>query len=62
MHTASTCSRRSPPRLEHSQSFALTKLDEHLSCCLADAVREGGEEAGAKIAEATTAIARLLRT
>jgi DNA-binding FrmR family transcriptional regulator len=44
------------------QSFALTMLGEHLACCVADAVREGGEEADAKIAEATAAIGRIMRT
>jgi DNA-binding FrmR family transcriptional regulator len=44
------------------QSFALTMLGEHLGSCVSDAVRQGGDQADAKIEEATAAIARLLRT
>ena len=44
------------------QSFALSLLEEHLRHCVADAVTEGGPEADDKIAEATAAIARLLRS
>ncbi|WP_245246719.1 metal-sensitive transcriptional regulator [Streptomyces lonarensis] len=44
------------------QSFALQLLEEHLRHCVAQAAREGGPEADAKVAEATAAIARLLRT
>jgi CsoR family transcriptional regulator, copper-sensing transcriptional repressor len=44
------------------QSFALQLLEEHLRHCVADAARTGGPEADAKVAEATAAIARLLRT
>ncbi|MEV4435430.1 metal-sensitive transcriptional regulator [Streptomyces sp. NPDC049585] len=44
------------------QSFALQLLEEHLRHCVAQAAREGGAEADAKVAEATAAIARLLRT
>lgn len=43
------------------QSFALQLLEEHLRHCVA-AATEGGEEMDAKVAEATAAIARLLRT
>lgn len=43
------------------QAFALRLLDEHLSHCVASAVAEGGAEADAKVAEATAAIARLVR-
>ncbi|MEC4015701.1 metal-sensitive transcriptional regulator [Streptomyces sp. H27-D2] len=44
------------------QSFALQLLEEHLRHCVADAAVKGGEEIDAKVAEATAAIARLLRT
>ncbi|MDK1476223.1 metal-sensitive transcriptional regulator [Streptomyces sp. 549] len=44
------------------QSFALQLLEEHLRHCVAAAATEGGEEIDAKVAEATAAIARLLRT
>ncbi|MFE6775926.1 metal-sensitive transcriptional regulator [Streptomyces sp. NPDC057702] len=44
------------------QSFALQLLEEHLRHCVADAAVRGGEEADTKVAEATAAIARLLRT
>ena len=44
------------------QSVALLLLDEHLSHCVADAVQAGGGEAGAKLAEASAAIARLVRS
>ncbi|WP_411084562.1 metal-sensitive transcriptional regulator [Streptomyces sp. cmx-18-6] len=44
------------------QSFALQLLEEHLRHCVADAAVKGGEEIDAKVAEATKAIARLLRT
>ncbi len=41
------------------ESFALALLDEHLAHCVADAVREGGDDAEAKVKEASAAIARL---
>ncbi|WP_432038201.1 metal-sensitive transcriptional regulator [Streptomyces cucumeris] len=52
------------------QSFALQLLEEHLRHCVASAAvesaaqgePEGGSEVDAKVAEATAAIARLLRT
>jgi DNA-binding FrmR family transcriptional regulator len=44
------------------QAFALQLLEEHLRHCVADAAAQGGPEADAKVAEATAAIARLLRT
>ena len=44
------------------QSFALQLLEEHLRHCVADAAAHGGPGADAKVAEATAAIARLLRT
>ncbi|MEJ7707102.1 MAG: metal-sensitive transcriptional regulator [Nocardioidaceae bacterium] len=44
------------------ESFALALLDEHLAHCVADAVRGGGDEAEAKVREASAAIARLVRS
>jgi DNA-binding FrmR family transcriptional regulator len=44
------------------QSVALVLLDDHLGHCVADAVRVGGDEATAKLDEASTAIARLVRS
>jgi DNA-binding FrmR family transcriptional regulator len=44
------------------QSVALGLLDEHLGHCVTQAVAEGGDEAGAKLAEASAAIARLVRS
>ncbi len=44
------------------QSVALGLLDEHLGHCVTAAVAEGGHEADAKLAEASAAIARLVRS
>lgn len=44
------------------QSVALGLLEQHLSHCVADAVAAGGEEAEAKVREASGAIARLVRS
>ena len=44
------------------RSVALNLLDEHLSHCVTRAVAEGGTEADVKIAEASAAIARLVRS
>jgi DNA-binding FrmR family transcriptional regulator len=44
------------------QSVALNLLDEHLSHCVSQAVARGGDEAEAKLAEASAAIARLVRS
>ncbi len=44
------------------QSVALGLLDEHLKHCVSHAVAEGGDEADKKLAEATAAIARLVRS
>ena len=43
------------------QAVALELLDDHLVHCVAEAVREGGSEADAKVREASAAIARLVR-
>ena len=44
------------------QSVALGLLDEHLGHCVSHAVASGGSEADAKLAEASAAIARLVRS
>jgi CsoR family transcriptional regulator, copper-sensing transcriptional repressor len=44
------------------QSVALGLLDEHLGHCVTQAVAEGGDRADAKLAEASAAIARLVRS
>ena len=44
------------------QSVALGLLDDHVAHCVADAVRQGGDEADTKLREAGEAIARLVRS
>ncbi len=44
------------------QAVSLKLLDEHLAHCVARAVAAGGDEADAKLAEASAAIARLVRS
>ncbi|MEB3051142.1 metal-sensitive transcriptional regulator [Mycolicibacter sp. MYC123] len=44
------------------RSVALNLLDEHLGHCVTGAVAAGGDEADAKLAEASAAIARLVRS
>lgn len=44
------------------QSVALGLLEEHLGHCVSHAVAAGGAEADAKLAEASAAIARLVRS
>ena len=44
------------------QSVAVGLVEDHLNHCVRDAVAAGGTEADDKVAEATAAIARLLRT
>ncbi|MEP6598442.1 MAG: metal-sensitive transcriptional regulator [Actinomycetota bacterium] len=44
------------------ESFALALLNEHLSHCVSDAIHAGGDDADAKIREASEAIARLVRS
>ena len=44
------------------QGVALELLDDHLAHCVADAMAHPGEEADAKIAEASAAIARLVKS
>ena len=43
------------------EAVAIGLLDDHLRHCVVDAARLGGDEADAKITEATAAIARLVR-
>jgi CsoR family transcriptional regulator, copper-sensing transcriptional repressor len=44
------------------QEVALGLLDQHLGHCVRQAVESGGPEAEAKVAEASAAIARLVRS
>ncbi|CAN5529251.1 metal-sensitive transcriptional regulator [soil metagenome] len=44
------------------QGVAVGLVEDHLGHCVRDAVAAGGTEADAKVAEASAAIARLLRT
>jgi DNA-binding FrmR family transcriptional regulator len=44
------------------QSLALELVDDHLAHCVVDAVSAGGEEASARLNEASAAIARLVRS
>jgi DNA-binding FrmR family transcriptional regulator len=44
------------------QAVALAMLDDHLSHCVADAITEGGTTARDKVAEASAAVARLVRS
>lgn len=44
------------------QAVAIGLLDDHLKHCVVDAARAGGDEADAKIKEASDAIARLVRS
>ena len=44
------------------QSVSLELLDDHLTHCVVHAARTGGAEADRKIAEATEAIGRLVRS
>ena len=44
------------------QNVALGLLEEHMGGCVVDAAKAGDEEAAAKVAEASAAIARLVRS
>ncbi|BAY00001.1 hypothetical protein MSTE_04709 [Mycobacteroides stephanolepidis] len=44
------------------RSVALGLLDEHLGHCVSNAVADGGADADEKLAEASAAIARLVRS
>lgn len=44
------------------QSVALDLLDDHIAHCVSDAIQSGGNEAAAKLSEASAAIGRLVRS
>jgi DNA-binding FrmR family transcriptional regulator len=44
------------------QAVALELVDEHLAHCVAEAIASGGQQADAKVKEASQAIARLVRS
>ncbi|AGZ53819.1 metal-sensitive transcriptional repressor family protein [Mycobacterium kansasii] len=44
------------------RSVALNLLDDHLDSCVSQAITQGGDEADVKLAEASAAIARLVRS
>jgi DNA-binding FrmR family transcriptional regulator len=44
------------------QAVAIGLLEDHLGHCVREAVAEGGEDADAKLREASDAIARLVRS
>ena len=44
------------------QNVALGLLEEHMGGCVVDAAKAGDEEAAAKVAEASAAIARLVKS
>lgn len=44
------------------ESMALVLLDEHLRHCVTEAIQAGGDDADAKVSEASAAIARLVRS
>ena len=44
------------------EAVALALLDEHLTHCVTHAIHNGGDQADAKIKEASAAIARLVRS
>jgi CsoR family transcriptional regulator, copper-sensing transcriptional repressor len=44
------------------QSVALELLDDHLGHCVREAIADGGPDAEQKVAEASAAIARLVRS
>ncbi len=44
------------------ESVALLLLDDHLSHCVSDAIKNGGTDADDKVREASAAIARLVRS
>jgi DNA-binding FrmR family transcriptional regulator len=43
------------------QSVAIELLDDHLGHCMREAIASGGPQAEAKVAEASAAVARLVR-
>ena len=44
------------------QGVALELLEDHLDHCVRDAIADGGPDADAKVAEASAAIARLVKS
>jgi DNA-binding FrmR family transcriptional regulator len=44
------------------QSVAILLLNDHLGHCVRDALASGGSDASAKVAEASAAISRLIRS
>jgi DNA-binding FrmR family transcriptional regulator len=44
------------------QEVALNLLDDHLGHCVREAIEAGGPQAEAKVAEASAAVARLVRS
>ena len=44
------------------QGVALALLDDHLAHCVAEAIEEGGAAGSEKVAEASAAIARLVKS
>ena len=57
--------RRAHPGLSRDQalqSVALELLDDHLEHCLCEALAGGGSDADPKVAEASAAIARLVKS
>jgi DNA-binding FrmR family transcriptional regulator len=44
------------------ESVALSLLEDHLGHCVAHAIAQGGEDADAKVKEASQAIARMVRS
>ena len=44
------------------QAVGIELLDDHLSHCVAEALTAGGDAANEKVAEASAAIARLVRS
>jgi DNA-binding FrmR family transcriptional regulator len=44
------------------QAVALELVGEHLAHCVSEAIQAGGDEAAAKVAEASAAIARLVKS
>jgi DNA-binding FrmR family transcriptional regulator len=44
------------------EAVALSLLEDHLSHCVTDAIQAGGDEADAKVKEASAAVARLVRS
>jgi DNA-binding FrmR family transcriptional regulator len=44
------------------QAVAVELVEQHLAHCVADAIERGGPDAEAKVKEAATAIARLVRS